>query len=132
MLTTKILLNEKEQLEKDIADMEPKRKRLALVVELLKLYPDAEGQPVLFTTPQSDKPGRYASLGTSDAMMSFLREKPFEFFTPREISAALIAGGIKVNSENFNTTVHTTCKRKAEQGILECGEKEGRKAFRMK
>ena len=124
MLTAEMLRSEKTLLEKELAAMEPKRKRLALVSELLELYED----------PLERKNGvvaKFAGLGTTAGVFAFLNAQPLLFFTPREIAEALRAGGMKNESPNFSTSVSTICIRAAQGRKLEAGQKDGKAAYRI-
>lgn len=129
---TEALIEEKTQIEKELAQFEPKRRRLVLIAELLKSYrDDSVNQPKLFDAPSIAPNGRFSGLKTTAAVIAFLREKPTEFFTPREIGEALRAGGLIVDSPHFLTTLHTVCKRNTPKNF-EAGTKKGIRAFRTK
>jgi hypothetical protein len=131
MITVEMLLEEQKSLEAELAEFEPKRRRLALLTEMIKTYPGGNaGQPELIDVSRGMQ--RFSANGTTEAIMAFLKAHPESFFSPREIAEALIADGFKTKSPNFATTIYTTCKRKGKAQRLELGKKDGTFAFRFK
>jgi len=131
MITVEMLLDEKKSLEAELAEIEPKRRRLALLTEMIKTYPGEHGGQQELLDMSHDM-GRFSANGTTEAIMAFLKAHPEGLFTPREIGQALIADGFKAKSANFTTTIYTTCQRKGKAGKLEVGKKAGSFAFRFK
>lgn len=122
------LAEERKTLEFELADVAPKQKRLAAIIELQKLYGE-NGQTVM---PEVfNGTGRFSRMKLTEAMMTMVKENPENFYTPREIGIAIESEGFKSASPNFTTTIYTTCRRKAKSGELVMGKKKGFKAFKF-
>lgn len=139
MLTADILKHEKRELEKQLAVIEPMRKRLALIAELLKLYDplgdstQAAAQPFFEPLQQpTQQSGAFSGMGPTEGVIKILEGRPTEFFTPVEIANELKKGGVNTSSPNISTMVANICKVKAKKGKFEEAQKNGRKAFRIK
>lgn len=134
MKFTETLASEKELLEKELALLEPKRKRLQLVTELIRLYANDERQAVLFEPNVGGTDHRFAKLGLSAAVMGAFRERPHQIMSPREVRETILAGGFTSESENLLVMVTGTCKRKTKGKAPELEEVKanGIRAFRLK
>jgi hypothetical protein len=132
-MITDELKKEKACLEKELSGIEPKRRRLALINELLRSYNEVPDQRDLIQVAPSF-PQKFSELGVSDAIVLFLKQRPHEYFTVREIADGIVEGGFKPPANNFHTIVNTTCSRKSQskKPELDAAEKNGVKAYRFK
>jgi hypothetical protein len=122
---------EKGHLEVELAGVEPKRKRLGLINELLRSYgeqPEQETLP-LNTAPSSNP--KFAKTGLTDSVVEFFKAHPHEQFTPREVGDQLKAAGFKAIAKNFVVMIKNTCVRKSTgpDAILDRVTKAGFAAF---
>lgn len=122
---------EQSRLEAELAEVEPKRKRLALVIDLLKSFGEEPGETPLIPRSPDESASRFAPTGMTDGIMKFLSSHPGSFYIAREIATALLAGGFKSDSKNLNVMIKTTCLRKCSgpDAPLVRGEKGGVVAF---
>ncbi len=131
VITAEIIKSEITELDLKLSAMEPLRKRRDALKNLLETYGNDETQPRLLDAPSLAPSERYKSLGTTQAMMEFLRDSPGAYFSPRDIGKAMLAGGHESKSPNFFNIVYTICKRKGEAGDFEVAERKGKKVFRL-
>jgi hypothetical protein len=131
MLTVQILKAEADQLESELAQFEPKRKRLALLRELIGTYGESPSQGILLDAPSANPTRRFANVGVTDAIRMFLAETPREWFSPRDVAKALLEGGHNSASPNFFNIVYTICKRRAESGEFDIADRDGKKVVRL-
>jgi hypothetical protein len=115
--------------------LESKKRRLALVRELLKEYPDFnQDHPKLFDVAEAaaaPEKARQSAPPVVESIMQFLMQRPDTPFTPGEITEELIKAGLNTSSKFFRTSVFTACSRAATKGKLVQGKKKGKLAFRF-
>lgn len=127
------LEKERDTLEAELASFEEKRRRLSWITALIKSYGTNTSQAEMPPIVEPVNAGRFKSMGVTDAIMAVLKEAGMTALTPLEIYHILIAGGMATGTQNFLTTIHTTCKRKSELGgPLVASIKEGKRAYQIK
>lgn len=134
MLDSKILRAEKAELEAAIAQLEPMKKRLNLIVELLKLYPDTSNVKTHQSQPELLPDARFSGMGVTEAIIAFLGEQGLNWSTPAEIVKGILAGGFRTQSDNLSQIVYAACKRKAEgeDAPFEVTQESGAREYRLK
>lgn len=132
MFTVHDLKTERLKLQGELTELEMKRRRLALLNDLIKTYEiTPSGSPNGDSEKGAPGAGPYSGKGITEGIQAFLALDKERYFTPTQIVKALMDGGIKVTSENFANMVHTTCTRNSGKWLEE-STVLGKRAFRLK
>ena len=114
-MITDALNQEAAQLEAEIASLDVKVRRLNLIKQLLKTYGSDVNQRPLFEKTENEAGQPYA-LPLTEAVLKFLRNRPLQSFTPREIRNEIRRGGFNSASPNLLVMITSVCNRKSESG----------------
>lgn len=138
MLTADILIEERDRLEKEIADLDSKRRRLGLINDLLKTYSSEEktahlalGEALSNKLQEGYKISKNPdAFGITDRVVEYLKTNSDFSFTPREIGREILLQGFSTNSPHLFTTISAICARKVKRGQFTESIKGGFKAYR--